>query len=286
LFFVLLLLAWIVWGRTFNRQLQTMLILWGGLGGLYSLAALFTYPMRDIGRMYGFGGFMDNPNPAGYTIACLIVLSCTWWPKPTLGRLIWAGLQSCSIAFVIMTGSRGSILALIAVAIAVSMVGGGRLYRTLAIMVLVSAVALAALDPSLLQRGDSERMALIHGALDLIAQRPWLGIGLSTDYEVSAGGVAFGHCHNFVLDTVVQFGVVLTGLWLILWFWLGVHAWRHRAETLGMAILMVWVFATVAEQFDVFTLFGRARAMWMVVWIPFVLALCLGKLQQSDDKTN
>jgi hypothetical protein len=50
-----------------------------------------------------------------------------------------------------------------------------------------------------------------------------------------------------------------------------------------MTVLMAWVFATVAMQFDVFTLFGRARAMWVVVWIPFVLALCLGKLQSKSD---
>ena len=48
-----------------------------------------------------------------------------------------------------------------------------------------------------------------------------------------------------------------------------------------MTILMVWVFATVAQQFDVFTVFGRARAMWMVVWMPFVLSLCLGKSEKK-----
>ncbi len=283
LFLLLILLAWIVWGRTFHRQLQTMLIMWGGLAGLYSLASLIAYPMRGIGRMYGFGGFMDNPNPAGYTIAFLLVLSCTWWPRPMLGRVIWAVLQACSIAFVIMSGSRGAILALIAVAFAVALAGSGRLYRNLAIGALVAAIALAAFDPTLLQRGDSERMVLIHGALDLIALHPWLGIGLASQYLVNGDLEAFGHCHNFILDTAVQFGVVFTGLWLCLWFWLGAHAWRHRAGTLGMTVLMAWVFATVAMQFDVFTLFGRARAMWVVVWIPFVLVLCLGKLQSKSD---
>jgi O-antigen ligase len=282
LFFVLLLLGWIVWGRTFNRPLQSMMILWGGLGGLYSLAALIAYPMRGIDRMYGFGGFMDNPNPAGYTIAALIVLSCTWWPQKTNGRVVWALLQACSVAFVILSGSRGAILSLIAVAAVVVLLGGGRFYRALAVLALIAAVALAIFEPSILQRGDSERMVLMKGAIELIHQRPWLGIGLSSDYEVPAGGVIFGHCHNLVLDTAVQYGVVFTGLWLWLWFWLGFRAWRHRTETLGMAILMVWVFATVAQQFDVFTVFGRARAMWMVVWMPFVLSLCLGK---SEKKT-
>lgn len=281
LFFLMLILGWIVWGRTFNRPLQSMMILWGGMAGLYSLAALIAYPMRGIDRMYGFGGFMDNPNPAGYTIAALVVLSCTWWPRKLSGRVVWALLQACSVAFVIMTGSRGSIVSLMAVAAVVVLLGGGRFYRALAIVALVAAVALAIFEPSMLQRGDSERMVLIKGALELVHQRPWLGVGLSSDYEVSAGGIVFGHCHNLVLDTAVQYGIPFTALWVWLWLWLGYRAWRHRTESLGMAILMIWVFATVAVQFDVFTVFGRARAMWMVVWMPFVLSLCLGKSEKK-----
>lgn len=280
-FFLLLILGWIVWGRTFNRPLQTMMILWGGLAGLYSLAALIAYPMRGIDRMYGFGGFMDNPNPAGYTIAALIVLSCTWWPQKLSGRVIWGLLQACSIAFVILTGSRGSMVSLMAVAAVVVLLGGGRFYRTLGVLALVAAVVFAILEPSIFQRGDSERSILMRGAIELIQQRPWLGIGLSSDYEVSAGGQVFGHCHNMILDTAVQYGVPFTVLWIWLWCWLGLRAWRHRAEALGMTILMVWVFATVAQQFDVFTVFGRARAMWMVVWMPFVLSLCLGKSESK-----
>jgi len=280
-FFLLLILGWIVWGRTFNRPLQAMMILWGGLAGLYSLAALIAYPMRGIDRMYGFGGFMDNPNPAGYTIAALIVLSCTWWPQKLSGRVIWGLLQACSVAFVILTGSRGAMVSLMAVAAVVVLLGGGRFYRALGVLALIAAAVFAIFEPSIFQRGDSERSILMRGAIDLIQQRPWLGIGLSSDYEVSAGGQVFGHCHNMILDTAVQYGLPFTVLWIWLWCWLGLRAWRHRAETLGMTILMVWVFATVAQQFDVFTVFGRARAMWMVVWMPFVLSLCLGKSENK-----
>ena len=282
LFFLSLLLGWIVWGRMFNRQLQGMFILWGGMAGIYSLVALIAYPMRGLDRLYGFGGFMDNPNPAGYTIAFLVVLSCTWWPQGNGARVVWALLQACSIAFVVMTGSRGSLLSLMAVAGFVILMGGGRLYRVLALIMMVAAALLMVFEPSLLERGDSERLTLIRGALVLVQQHPWLGIGLDSSYAISAGGVVFDHCHNFILDTAVQYGVIFTALWLVVWGWVGVRAWRYRSQALGMAILMAWVFATVAQQFDVFTLFGRARAMWMVVWMPFVLCLCLGKIQKKD----
>jgi len=160
--------------------------------------------------------------------------------------------------------------------------GGGRLYRVLALIMMVAAALLMVFEPSLLERGDSERLTLIRGALVLVQQHPWLGIGLDSSYAISAGGVVFDHCHNFILDTAVQYGVIFTALWLVVWGWVGVRAWRYRSQALGMAILMAWVFATVAQQFDVFTLFGRARAMWMVVWMPFVLCLCLGKIQKKD----
>jgi O-antigen ligase len=225
---------------------------------------------------------MDNPNPAGYTIAFLVVLSCTWWPQRNGARVVWALLQACSIAFVVMTGSRGSLLSLMAVAGFVILMGGGRLYRVLALIMMVAAALLMVFEPSLLERGDSERLTLIRGALVIVQQHPWLGIGLDSSYAINAGGVVFDHCHNFILDTAVQYGVIFTALWLVVWGWVGVRAWRYRSQALGMAILMAWVFATVAQQFDVFTLFGRARAMWMVVWMPFVLCLCLGKIQKKD----
>ena len=123
---------------------------------------------------------------------------------------------------------------------------------------------------------------MIKSALELIPQHPWRGIGLSANYAVSAGGEIFDHCHNFVLDTALQYGVIFTALWVFLWGWVGLRAWRLRDQTLGMAVLLAWVFASVALQFDVFTLFGRARAMWMVVWVPFLLSLCLSKTPASE----
>ncbi|WP_297833720.1 O-antigen ligase family protein [Pseudomonas sp.] len=276
LFFLSLVLGWIVWGRMFHRQLQSMLIIWGAMAGIYALVSIIAFPMRGLERIYGFGSYMDNPNPAGYTIGFLLVLSCTWWPQRTWARLVWAAIQACSLSFVIMTGSRGPLLSLIAVAGVVMLVGGKRFYRLLAVVLIIAAACLFMLEPSLLQRGDSERLTLMKDALALLQQHPWYGIGLSASYAVEAGGVVFDHCHNFVLDTALQYGVIFTALWLTLWGWVGLRAFRFRSQALGMAVLLAWVFATVSLQFDVFILFGRARAMWMVVWVPFLLSLCLG----------
>jgi O-antigen ligase len=281
LFFLSLVLGWIVWGRMFHRQLQSMLIIWGAMAGIYALVSIIAFPMRGLERIYGFGSYMDNPNPAGYTIGFLLVLSCTWWPQRTWARLVWAAIQACSLSFVIMTGSRGPLLSLIAVAGVVMLVGGKRFYRLLAVVLIIAAACLFMLEPSLLQRGDSERLTLMKSALELVRQHPWHGIGLTASYAVEAGGVVFDHCHNFVLDTALQYGVIFTALWLILWGWVGLRAFRFRSQALGMAVLLAWVFATVALQFDVFTLFGRARAMWMVVWMPFLLSLCLGNAPVS-----
>ncbi|MDY7563076.1 O-antigen ligase family protein [Pseudomonas sp. 10B1] len=282
LLFLSLVLGWIVWGRMFNRQLQSLLIIWGAMAGVYALVSIIAFPMRGLSRMYGFGSYMDNPNPAGYTIGFLLVLSCTWWPQRMWARLAWAALQACSLSFVIMTGSRGPLLSLVAVAGVVMLAGGRPLYRTLAVVLVIAAGFLFLLEPSLLQRGDSERLALIKSAVELTAQHPWLGIGLGASYAVSAGGVIFDHCHNFVLDTTLQYGVIFTALWVFLWGWVGLRAWRCRDQALGMAVLLAWVFASVALQFDVFVLFGRARAMWMVVWVPFLLSLCLSRTPVSE----
>lgn len=273
--FLLLMLGWALWGRFNAWGVQLMIVVWGALAGLYSAAALVAYPLRNIDRIYGFGGFLDNPNPAAYSIACLMVVGLTWWPRSGRARALWAALHLCSLAFVVLSGSRGAMLALVAVAIAYVLAGGKKFHWLTALIGLGCAGLVLWLNPSLLARGDSERLELLRQAVGFIKAHPWVGIGISGDYRMDMPGQDLEHCHNFILDTAIRYGVIATGLWLVMWGWVGVQAYRLRMHALGMAALLFWVFASVAIQFDVFALFGRNRAMWLAVWMPVILVMCL-----------
>jgi O-antigen ligase len=280
---LLLILGWALWGRFNAWGVQLMIILWGALAGLYSAAALITYPLRNIDRIYGFGGFMDNPNPAAYSIACLMLVGLTWWPRSGRARALWAVMHLCSLAFVVLSGSRGAMLALIAAAFVYVLAGGKKSHWLTALIGLGCAGLVLWFDPSLLARGDSERLELLRQAVGFINFHPWVGIGISGDYRMDMPGQDLEHCHNFVLDTAIRYGLIATSLWLIMWGWVGVQAYRLRKHTLGMAALLFWVFACVALQFDVFALFGRNRAMWLAVWMPVILVMCVPRPTKSTD---
>lgn len=272
---VLLILGWVLWGRLNTWGVQLMIVAWGALAGLYAAAALAAYPVRHIDRIFGFGGFMDNPNPAAYTIACLMVLGLTWWPRAAWARAVWAVLHLCSLAFVLLSGSRGALLSLAAVAVAYVLAGGKKFHWLAGLIGLGCCALILWIDPSLLARGDSERLELLHQGINLVKAHPWVGIGIATDYHMDMPGQDLEHCHNFIVDTAIRYGVIATGVWLVMWAWVGVQAFRLRRQTLGMAALLCWVFACVALQFDVFALFGRNRAMWLAVWVPVILVMCL-----------
>jgi hypothetical protein len=77
------------------------------------------------------------------------------------------------------------------------------------------------------------------------------------------------------MNTAIQYGLPALLLWGGLWGMIGVNAWRCRRQQLGVTVLLLWVFSSIAMQFDVFTLWERSRAMWLVVWVPMLLSLCL-----------
>lgn len=273
IFFVLLVAGWVVWGRLFPRPLRVLLVTCTGLAGVYSLVALCV-PMPNLfeGRLYGLGGFMDNPNPAAYAISSLMVLSCTFLPRSAAARVIWFALQLCSLVFVIKTQSRGALLGLGITALVGALISDSRNFKLLSVVSLLIAVAVFCLEPSMASRGDANRFTLAKQAVETVLQHPWIGIGIGGDYELNASGDAL-HSHNLLLETAIQYGVIVTALWLVFWIWIGLRLWGVRHQPLGMAILLLWVFACVAQQFDVFMLFGRSRGLWAVLWVPILVAL-------------
>ncbi len=136
--------------------------------------------------------------------------------------------------------------------------------------------ALVILEPNLLARGDSERLELLRHALPLLREHFWLGIGFGADYKVEGwAGNFYGSIHNFFLHTAIQYGIPALLVWLLLWAMLGWRAWQCRTNRLGLAVLLLWVFSSVAMQFDAFSLWERTRAMWLMPWVVFLLGLCL-----------
>ncbi len=287
LLFTMLIVAGVFCVRKYPELVRPTLVLLGVIASLYSLLALCLGDAFGPGRINGFGGFLDNPNSAGYTIAFMMVLASATWPAKLSWRMVFIAMQLCSLAYVISTGSRGALLSLAAACFIFTMVGEQTARRLTALgSLVVVVIAVIALDPQLVARGDSYRLKLIMDGLEVAKQNLWFGLGMGTEYGVTAGAAVLQHCHNFIVDTLIQYGVVGVVLWAAMWLYIGWLAWCMRKGPLGAVPLLTWIFASVALQFDVFVLFGRSRAVWLEVWIPLILIAGLEANQTDAFKSS
>lgn len=279
--FMLLILGWVLWGRADERRLRLAMLSLALVIGIYSMAALILKPHYGGGRLNGFGGFLDNPNAAAYSIAFVTVMCVPLLPRRGWQQLPWVILLAVSLAYVVLCGSRGALLALMVTAIFSLSLVPGRIAKLLPLLLLLGGAILLVVEPGLMARGDSQRFELLRNAWAQIQQHSWLGVGLGADYSVSSGSSTFRNgAHNFLAHTALQYGVPALLVFLLLWGMIGLHAWRCRTRALGLSVMLLWVFSSVAMQFDVFSLWERTRAMWLMPWVVILLGLCLERWPQ------
>jgi O-antigen ligase len=180
------------------------------------------------------------------------------------------------LAFIALTETRGVWLALALCALSAPVWYGGRGTRWLAgAVLLVSLAGGLWLMPLLMERGASLRPQLFVQSVHLIAQHPWLGLGQGQPFTLTVAGVDYTHSHNVLTQTMIELGLpgllLLAALWLAT-AWLG---WRHRGRAVGRLVLALWVYASVAMQFDMPQLLDSPRPGWLLVWLPVALALWL-----------
>ncbi|WP_447753952.1 O-antigen ligase family protein [Pseudomonas nicosulfuronedens] len=279
--FMLFAFGWVLWARADERRLRLAMLSLALVVGLYSLAALIFAPAFGVGRLSGFGGFLDNPNAAAYSIAFVAVMCVPLLPRRGWRQLPWVMLLAVSLIYVALCGSRGALLALMITAIFSLSLVPGRIAKLLPLLLLVGGAALVITEPGLMERGDAERFELLRNAWPQIQQHFWIGVGLGADYSVTSGNSVYENgAHNFPVHTAIQYGVPALLAFLVLWGMIGYHAWCCRARALGLSVMLLWVFSSVAMQFDVFSLWERTRAMWLMPWVVILLGLSLERWPQ------
>lgn len=140
------------------------------------------------------------------------------------------------------------------------------------------AVALLAfwlLEPLVLARGASYRPEILVASLNMIAEHPWRGLGLGGDYKVFAADMYFDHAHNLFSHVAIELGLPGLLLWCAVWFGVLLEAWKARTSLYGRGIIGIWLFSTLAMQFDAASLTGTPRAEWFISWLPIGLASVL-----------
>lgn len=228
-------------------------------------------------RLFGVGE-VSHPILGAYVMVLAAIWGLQFIPRNLAGRLAWAGLLAGLIMFVVLTQSRGAGIALLACVLSMPLWSPGRQ----AWLVAGAAAGLALLvffayEPLVMARGASYRPEIFAASIKMIAQQPWLGLGVGADYRVFTDNYpeGFDHSHNLFTHAAIVLGLPGLLLWSSMWLSGMLIAWRQRATLEGRQVLGSLLVASVALQFDAASIWGSPRAEWFLTWLPVGLVLAL-----------
>ncbi|QKL04129.1 polymerase [Pseudomonas sp. NY5710] len=241
----------------------------------------------SIVRFYGFEGFpllarlagigeISHPILGAYVIGTAVLLMLYDRPAHRAAQLGWAAALACLGAFVILSQSRGAVLALVFTVVIAPLWYRDTHSRLLALLALLATgLAFFEMYGVITQRGASYRPEIFAAVLHMISERPWTGLGMGSPYVVQAVGLQFDHSHNMFTHVAVELGLPGMLLWCAVWLYTLAAIVRARGTPLGNVLLGLWVYSTLAMQFDAASLTGTPRAEWFISWLPVGLAMML-----------
>jgi len=251
-------------------------------GGLLAVAALISiinfYVVLGIpliGRLEGIGE-ISHPILGAYVVGGAILMLLYQVPRKRGAQLAWFLALACLGTYVLLSQSRGASLALVLTAVLAPLWFRDRHSRLIAIAaMLASGLAFYMLYEDLTARGSSFRPEIFGSVLQMIGEHPWTGLGLGAEYKVSAAGMLFDHSHNMFTHVAMELGLPGMLLWIAVWLFTLGEIVRARDTVLGKILLALWVYSTMAMQFDAASLTGTPRAEWFVSWLTVGLAMLL-----------
>jgi O-antigen ligase len=267
------------WAGVRPQRIRVLLTLvgWGmaACALVYSVLFLRASPAPEDARIVGEGVIAT----ANYAAAAMGA-ACIWLAQlpqhRRASRLACLAAVAALLVFIALTQSRSVWLALATCAILTPLWQRRRAALGVALAVFVLAlVALLWPLPVLMERGASYRPQILLKALHLIALHPWLGLGQGAGFVIEVGGQHLTHSHNVLTQAAIELGLPGLLAMVAMWGLVAWSGWRHRGAPLGRVVLGLWVYASVALQFDMPQLLDSPRPGWLLIWLPFALALGL-----------
>ncbi|MFZ0152910.1 O-antigen ligase family protein [Pseudomonas sp.] len=256
------------------------LLQWAGIGlGIAALISIVHfYGVQAHSwrvRLEGIGE-ISHPVLGAYVIAAAIVWMLHWPPQQRWFQLLWALSLLSMGAFLLLCQSRGATLGLLITMLAMPLWCRDRKSCFIALSALAAAVlAFTLMYALILARGSSYRPEIFQSSLQLISLHPWTGLGMGSFYTVPALGMTFDHSHNMFTHIAIELGIPGLLLWMAVWFGVLREIWRVRSSTYGKGLMGLWLFSTLAMQFDAASLTDTPRAEWFISWLPVGLSMAL-----------
>ena len=279
LYILVFLLAFPLLAQLGLARIRQLLMLGSGLLAIAALVSIVNfYGLQGeslLARLAGIGE-ISHPILGAYVVGSAVLFLLYEPPRQRGLQLLWLVALACLGAFTMLSQSRGALLALVLTVIMAPLWFRDRHSRVFSMLAVVATgLALYAVYDVIAQRGSSYRPEIFHAVVDMIAAHPWTGLGLGAAYDVSAAGMHFDHTHNMFTHVAVEMGLPGMLLWAMVWLLTLGEIIRARGTLFGKILLGLWVYSTLAMQFDAASLTGTPRAEWFISWLPVGLAMML-----------
>ena len=261
-----------------NRARLASVLIWAGAANAVLSIALGFLVRHDGDRLHGWGVTSHPILGASVMLAAYLAALCRVLTVPRY-RAAHALAALAMAAFVVLTASRGPLLAGTAATLFLCAAGPWR-WRALA-CVTVLAVAWLLLPAAirhhqadvLVARGASHRLEIWHRTLQMVAQHPVLGNGLAANLDLP--GMTFPH--DLYLSVLFYSGAV--GLLLFLALAGAVTARLARDRGTGGALqdwlwmVALWISTLLSGLTDLGQITKGPGPMWFIFWLPVGLVL-------------
>ena len=244
-------------------RLLACLAMFGSLGAMWAIVDFYLLQGRPLGDRLVGTGLLNHPILAGHLMGALAVLLLGLRSQlpAVLARWGWLLAFTAYVSFMVLTRSKGPLLALIAASLVLPICALSLRRVLFAGMTLLGATLAALLFPEFFLRGGfSYRPDLLISAWELFLHQPWLGLGLGSSYElgVIATKSTYEHAHNLFFHLLLQLGVPGLVLWLLVQLTVLCRAWSNRMSAAGLVLCSLFVFSVVALMTDGVGPWGQA----------------------------
>jgi len=254
--------------------------LWGGFLAWYGIVDFYllqenAFAVRILGP-----AAVDHTILGSHLMGVLgIVLFYLRARLPASARTwLWGLALVGYVAYLLLSKSKGTLLALVVCLAFTFVVLYGRRAVYLLLIMAVLVVSYVLVFPEYALRGGlSYRPEAWGAAARIFLENPLIGAGLNSEYAISIESLAspLTHAHNFYLNMLIQLGLVGVVLWGFLQLAVLRVAIRNWPSVESKAIVGVMLFAFVALMTDGKDAWVKPNETWFSVWLPVFMAFML-----------
>lgn len=286
LYICMLILAIAALGEQNMPRLVQVVAVAGLVAGLAALVTVAVHLSGDehSARLRGFGA-LYNPLLTSHVYGFFAVL---WLAALMASFRLWLAkiaIFGVLLLLLFLTGSRTPFVALVASVVWLVILVADRRVIWLGLIVgSAGALGLWLFDSQLLARGLSYRPLIWAETWRQIMPALWFGHGYDTGIDILVSGLnrVLADPHNLTLGVIYQTGLVGGLMWIAIYFYSFLQAWRMRDSGLVLISSTLVLYGFMAGMTEGGSFMSRPKEHWFLIWIP--IALHLAALRKASTR--